>query len=306
MSRHGFFVKRREVLKEATAGGKKMFFAGIDIGSTVTKIVIMDQHEQIRYSLIRPTGAEHRKLANRLMEEALRYLGISLEQIDGVVATGYGRINVPFADRRITEITCHTRGVSWHFPSARTIIDIGGQDSKGIRTTNGKVVSFVMNDKCAAGTGRFLDVLGDSLGRTPGELGEIALEARAPVEINSICTVFAEQEIASHLSRGAPMPEIAAGIYEAIASRVCGMAQRIGIEKEIVITGGVAKSKGLIKAIERILGKVLLPPEPFLTGAIGAALLAGDMVLASIKTGTPFDKASRRLEEATFFNELAR
>ncbi|MBU3932284.1 MAG: 2-hydroxyglutaryl-CoA dehydratase, partial [Proteobacteria bacterium] len=139
-----------------------MYFAGIDIGSTMTKIVIMD--DEINSQVIGPTGAEHRHLANKVMEEALSKAGIAFDELTYVVATGYGRINVPFADKQITEITCHAKGVSSIFPSARTVIDIGGQDAKGIKIAGGKVVNFVMNDKCAAGTGRFLEVIADALG----------------------------------------------------------------------------------------------------------------------------------------------
>jgi predicted CoA-substrate-specific enzyme activase len=176
------------------------YFAGIDIGSTMTKVVILGEDRQT--SLIGPTGPEHRKLANRVMEEALGSAGIAFADVAYVVATGYGRINVPFADRQITEITCHAKGLSHLLPSVRTVIDIGGQDSKGIKIKNGKVASFVMNDKCAAGTGRFLEIIADALGVPLGELGELSASAERPAVISNTCTVFAEQEVISQIAAG--------------------------------------------------------------------------------------------------------
>ncbi|MDP7078001.1 MAG: acyl-CoA dehydratase activase, partial [Desulfobacterales bacterium] len=140
-----------------------MFYAGLDIGSTITKVLIKNERK-VCTTVIKPTGAEHRRLANEIMKEALRKLNLTTANISYIVATGYGRINVPFADKQVTEITCHMRGINWLFPSVKTIIDIGGQDSKGIKVDNGKLVNFVMNDKCAAGTGRFLEVISDLLG----------------------------------------------------------------------------------------------------------------------------------------------
>jgi len=156
-----------------------MYFAGVDIGSTMTKVAIMD--DDLVASVIGPTGAEHRRLANRVIEEALRRADLSFDDISYVVATGYGRINVPFADKQITEITCHAKGVFNLFPSVRTIIDIGGQDAKGIKIANGKVVNFVMNDKCAAGTGRFIEVIAETLQLGLDEIGEISLKSSTSV-----------------------------------------------------------------------------------------------------------------------------
>jgi predicted CoA-substrate-specific enzyme activase len=168
-----------------------LYFAGIDIGSTMTKVAIMG--DSLLASVIGPTGPEHRRLANRVMEEALNQAGLKFDQLSYVVATGYGRINVPFADRQVTEITCHAKGLHSLLPSAKTIVDIGGQDSKGIKIKDGKVVSFVMNDKCAAGTGRFLEVIADALGVPLDRLGEVSLTAEKVVAIANTCTVFAEQ-----------------------------------------------------------------------------------------------------------------
>ena len=275
-----------------------MYFAGIDIGSTMTKVVIADEQERIISSVIGPTGVEHRHLALKVMHEAIGQCGLTFEALDFIVATGYGRINVPFADKQITEITCHARGIRAIFPTVRIIIDIGGQDSKGIKLdAGGKVANFVMNDKCAAGTGRFLEVIAETLGVKLADMGKISLAAREYVKISNTCTVFAEHEVTSRLAEGATIPEIVAGLHESIAGRVVNMVRHLGIEKEVVITGGGAKNIGLVKAMEGKIGfPVLVPPEPLLTGAVGAALLGKGF----------FDRGmirdhERRLESVTFF-----
>jgi len=277
-----------------------MYFAGIDIGSTMTKIVIMD--DEINSQVIGPTGAEHRHLANKVMEEALSKAGIAFDELTYVVATGYGRINVPFADKQITEITCHAKGVSSIFPSARTVIDIGGQDAKGIKIAGGKVVNFVMNDKCAAGTGRFLEVIADALGLKLKEMGELSLQSKEKVRISSTCTIFAEQEVVSKIADGVPIEDILAGLHEAIASRVFHMAEKMKIEKDVAMTGGVAKNVGMVKALEDQLGfPVLIAREPLLTGAIGAAILGKELVIKAMEKGEAIEKGARLLEAASFF-----
>ncbi len=275
-------------------------FAGVDIGSTMTKVVIMNN--SVLASVIGPTGPEHRKLANRVMEEALEKAKLPFEDISYVVATGYGRINVPFADRQITEISCHARGIAYLLPEARTVVDIGGQDSKGIKLKDGRAVDFVMNDKCAAGTGRFLEVAAEELGVKLEDMGRLSLEAKNPVRISNTCTVFAAQEVITKLSEGAALPDIIAGLHEAIATRVHGMLRRLKIEREVALTGGGAKNIGLVRALEAKLGfAVQVPPEPLLTGAIGAALLGRDIVKEAEEKGTALPKAERRLTEATLF-----
>ena len=279
---------------------KSQYFAGVDIGSTMTKVVIMNQ--AIVASVIGPTGPEHRKLANRVMEEALVGAKLSFDDITYVVATGYGRINVPFADKQITEISCHARGVSYLLPEARTVIDIGGQDCKAIKLSNGRAVDFVMNDKCAAGTGRFLEVTAEGLGVKLDDMGRLSLAAKNKVEIGSTCTVFAAQEVVAKLSAGVPLSDIIAGLHEAIATRIYGMARRLKIEREVALTGGGAKNIGLVRALEAKLGYlVLVPPEPLLTGAIGAALLGKDIVKKAAESGIPLLRSERRLTEATIF-----
>jgi len=279
---------------------KSQYFAGVDIGSTMTKVVIMDQTTLT--PVIGPTGPEHRKLANRVMEEALAKAKLSFDEITYVVATGYGRINVPFADKQITEISCHARGVGHLLPDARTVIDIGGQDSKGIKLKAGRVVDFVMNDKCAAGTGRFLEVTAEGLGVSLEDMGRLSLEAKNRVEISNTCTVFAAQEVVARLSEGVALPDIIAGLHEAIATRIYGMVRRLKIEREVALTGGGAKNIGLVKALEAKLGfPALLPPEPLLTGAIGAALLGRDIVQEAAEKGETLVRSERRLTEASIF-----
>ena len=276
------------------------YFTGVDIGSTMTKVVIMNQTTLA--SVIGPTGPEHRKLANRVMEEALAKAKLAFEDITYVVATGYGRINVPFADKQITEISCHARGVAHLLPEVRTVIDIGGQDSKGIKLKEGRAVDFVMNDKCAAGTGRFLEVTAEELGVSLEDMGRLSLEAKNKVEISSICTVFAAQEVVAKLSEGVALPDIIAGLHEAIAIRIYGMVRRLKIEREVALTGGGAKNIGLVKALEAKLGfPVLVPPEPLLTGAIGAALLGKDIVQKAAEKGETLVRSERRLTEASIF-----
>ena len=276
------------------------YFAGLDIGSTMTKVVIMAQ--EVVISLVRVTKPEQRKLAYLLMREALRGSGLSFDELTYIVATGYGRINVPFADRQVTEISCHARGVSYLVPGVRTIIDIGGQDCKGIKVVGGRVVGFVMNDKCAAGTGRFLELTAGALGVEVEEIGELALTSGNPVEISSTCTVFAQQEVVTKLAEGVALNDILAGLHQAIAARIFSLVSRLRIEPEVVITGGGAKNVGLVKALEEKLGfPAVLPADPLLTGALGAALLGRDLVEKARKEGALPTKRERRLEEVRFF-----
>lgn len=273
------------------------YFAGIDIGSTMTKAVIMDG-DDILSSIIGPTGAEHRRLAHRVMEKVLDRAGILLNDITCIVATGYGRISVPFADKQITEISCHARGVAHLFPEAGTVIDIGGQDSKVIKVAHGRVMDFVMNDKCAAGTGRFLEVIAEGLSLDIEEMGAMSLTSENPARISNVCTIFAEQEVADRLSEGVPLNDLVAGIHESMATRIYRMAQKLRVEEALVITGGGAKNAGLIKSLsDKFSLPVLLPPEPLLTGALGAALKGKD--LAGKESFSA--KVHRRLESATFF-----
>lgn len=279
-----------------------MFFVGLDIGSTITKIVIMDDNE-ICYTTAKPTGAEHRRLAHKIMEEALSKANISIEQVTYIVATGYGRLNVPFADRQMSEITCHTRGINWLFPNVRTIIDIGGQDSKGIKVQNGKMHNFIMNDKCAAGTGRFMEVIADSLGLKIEDIGDISLLSTHPADISNMCTVYAEQEVQLRLSEGVVLEDILYGLHLSMAKKIHSLVAKIGIEKELVVTGGGAKNNGLFKCLEERIGFPLYrSSEPLLTGALGASILAQEYAKKEEQEGK-LPQKERKLKAAKFFDD---
>ena len=268
----------------------------------MTKVVIIDTDEKILSRVIGPTGAEHRRLANEVMQKALDRANLSFDEVSYVIATGYGRLNVPFADRQITELSCHAKGVASFFPSVRTAIDIGGQDSKGLKIKDGKLIDFVMNDKCAAGTGRFLEVLAAALNLKVEDLGGISLKATNKIGISSTCTVFAQQEVVSHLSEGVPLEDIVAGLHDAMASRIVRMVKRLKIEPDVVLTGGVAKNLGIVRAMEENLGcEVLIPEDPLLSGAIGAAILGKELTLKALEAG-PIPERKRRLEKVTFFS----
>jgi predicted CoA-substrate-specific enzyme activase len=275
----------------------KHYFAGVDIGSTMTKVVI--QSDRLEAVFIGPTGPEHRKLANRVMEDALAQAHIRFEDLTYVIATGYGRINVPFADKQVTEITCHAKGLWSLLPTARTVVDIGGQDSKGIKINNGKVMDFVMNDKCAAGTGRFLEVIADALGVPLEKLGELSLSAERITPVSNTCTVFAEQEVINQLACGEPLASLIAGIHEAVATRVYAMVKKLKVERDVAVTGGGAKNKGLVKALETKFGfPLLVPPEPLITGALGAALIGKELH----ESGQTLKRSTQGLVEARFFS----
>jgi predicted CoA-substrate-specific enzyme activase len=237
------------------------------------------------------------------MGQALEQAGLRIDEISYIVATGYGRLNVPFADRQVTELSCHARGVSSLFPNVRTAIDIGGQDVKCMKINNGKLATFVMNDKCAAGTGRFLEVTAATLGIRLEDMGDIALKATRKIQISNLCTIFAQQEVVTLLSRGENLENIVAGLHNALASRVAALVRRLGIEPDLVLTGGVAKNDGMVRAMEESLGcELLVPEEPLLTGALGAAILAKEIYLKAIAEGEALPTKSRRLEKATFFS----
>ncbi|MDP2931329.1 MAG: acyl-CoA dehydratase activase [Chloroflexota bacterium] len=279
-----------------------LYFAGLDLGSTMTKVVIIDEAARMVARVESHTGAEHRRLANKVMEEALAQANMPFAEISYVIATGYGRINVPFADRQITELTCHARGIASFFPNVRTALDIGGQDAKGLKIKDGKLVDFVMNDRCAAGTGRFLEVIAKALGLKLEELGDISLKSTSKVSISNTCTVFARQEVIARLAEGIPVEDIVAGLHDAIASRAVRMLRVLKIEPDIVFTGGVAKNAGVVKAVKENLGHdIFVPDDPLISGALGAALLGKELTLEALKKGQALPTKERRLTEATFF-----
>jgi predicted CoA-substrate-specific enzyme activase len=252
-----------------------MMYAGIDAGSRAIKVVLIDEGSGIVAQGQVDQGVEQDKLAARLFERVLTEGGIRRSDVRRIVATGYGRNAVSMADTTITEITCHAVGVRHLVPTAQTVIDIGGQDSKLVRLdANGKVRDFAMNDRCAAGTGRFLEVVADRLGLSLGELGPMAARSHSPAAISSMCVVFAETEIIGLLAGGRAGEDIVAGVQTAIASRIVAMAGR-NVEPPIVFTGGVARISGMETALQTALGRpVAISPEPQMTGALGAALLA--------------------------------
>jgi (R)-2-hydroxyacyl-CoA dehydratese activating ATPase len=273
------------------------YFAGIDVGSTMTKAVILNKG--IIASIIGPTGPEQRRLANRVMEEVLNKAAISFQAITYIVSTGYGRINVPFADKQFTEITCHAKGIISLFPKARTIIDIGGQDIKAIKIDAiGKTIDFVMNDKCAAGSGRFIEVIADALGVPLDKVGDFSLQSKNPAKISNICTIWAQQEVAASLAQGIPISDLLAGVHHSLADRICRMVNRLKVEEAVIVTGGGAKNRGLLKALSEQLGhEILVPEEPLITGALGAALLGKEIVEKGKQNNTPLNTKERILEE---------
>lgn len=255
-----------------------MITAGIDIGSLWTKGVVLQDNRICAYE-IQPTGMQSGAAAEKVFEHALVKAQLSRSDIGKIIATGYGRAIVPWATRTITEITCTARGIHWFRPSARTVIDIGGQDVKAIRLdADGSVMDFAMNDKCAAGTGRFIEVMAQAAGVTLEEIGDFSLRATSKVEISSVCTVFAESEVISLVSQGVPVPDVIAGVFDAISERVLGLAGRIGLEKDYAMSGGVAKNSGVVRMLEARIGdKLLIPEEPRIVGALGAALIAAEL-----------------------------
>jgi predicted CoA-substrate-specific enzyme activase len=280
-----------------------LYFAGVDIGSTMTKVVLMDKSGNLLTTVKGPTGPEHRQLANEVMRQALEQASLQIDDISCIVATGYGRLNVPFADRQITELSCHARGVSSLFPNVRTAIDIGGQDAKCMKIDNGRLINFVMNDKCAAGTGRFLEMAATTLDIGLEDMGDISLKAIKKIQISNLCTIFAQQEVVALLSRGEKLDNILAGLHDALASRIAALARRLGIEPDLVITGGVAKNTGMVRAMRESLGcEIFVPEEPLLTGALGAAILAKEIYTKAVARGETLPAKSRQLEKATFFS----
>jgi predicted CoA-substrate-specific enzyme activase len=263
----------------------------------MTKAVILN--DGIIASIIGPTGPEQRRLANKVMEEVLKQAGIPFQAITYVISTGYGRINVPFTDQQFTEITCHAKGVSALFPKARTIIDIGGQDVKAMKIDpTGRTTDFVMNDKCAAGSGRFIEVIADSLGVPLDQVGDLSLQSAHPAKISNICTIWAQQEVAASLAQGVPISDLLAGIHQSLADRISRMVHRIKVEDAVIVTGGGGKNKGLLKALSGQLGhEISVPEDPLITGALGAALLGREIVERARQHHTPLKTKERILEE---------
>jgi predicted CoA-substrate-specific enzyme activase len=255
---------------------KEKIYAGVDVGSLGTKALLLRGDTIISHGLIR-TGIDTEENGRNVLKVALDNAGLQWEDLDYIVATGYGRISAPYANRTVTEITCHGKGAHFLHPKTRTIIDMGGQDCKAIRLDeDGNVNDFAMNDKCAAGTGRFLEVMAATFKVGLEELGPMALRAKEILPVSSTCTVFAESETVSLLARGENPDSIIKGIHHAIANRVAGMFSRVGVESDVFFSGGVAKNVGMKAALEEVLNARIVDPEydPQLVGALGAAVLA--------------------------------
>jgi len=252
-----------------------MYFAGVDLGSLTAKAVIIKNGDIVCHQVLQ-SGYNSAENAHRVMNACLENTKLTLDDLEYVISTGYGRVNVPFAHKQVTEITCHAKGANYLFPSARTVIDIGGQDSKAMSIDGtGRVKDFVMNEKCAAGTGRFLEVMAHALEVDLDSFGPLSLTSEQPAKISSMCTVFAESEVISQIAQGLPKQDIIAGIHDAITSRVASMARRVPIAEDVVLTGGVAKNVGVVKALSKNMGHTIQVSElSQIAGALGAALLA--------------------------------
>lgn len=254
-----------------------MYTMGLDIGSTASKGVILEDGKKIVAEVAVPSGTGTTG-PTRVVNELFSRLNITRDDIAKLIVTGYGRMKYTDSDKQISELSCHTKGVHFLVPTARTIIDIGGQDAKALKLdARGKLLNFVMNDKCAAGTGRFLDVMARILEVDVSQLGDLSAKSIKGVSISSTCTVFAESEVISHLSSDVPIEDIIAGIHESVAKRVSSLAKRVGIQKDVVMVGGVAQNSGVVTAMEKSLDMNIIVPElAQLTGALGAALYAFD------------------------------
>lgn len=255
-----------------------MLFAGIDVGAATAKVVILGDDGMLGYA-IRPTGYDVKKAADKVLQEALEKSGLAstVEDLSYIVSTGYARGSLQFADKTITEIICHAKGANFVIPATRFIIDMGGQDSKAIEVDEkGNVINFAMNDKCAAGTGRFLEVMTQVLDvGSVAEMGPLALESKEPCQISSTCTVFAETEVVVLRAAGKDRKDLIAGVHKAVSARVAAMALNLTIRPDVVFTGGVAKNVGVKKFLKEEIGMELhVPKEPQIIGALGAALLA--------------------------------
>jgi predicted CoA-substrate-specific enzyme activase len=254
-----------------------MIVAGIDIGSRAAKGVLMDD-SKIVSSIIIDTLPDSVQTSNATAEALLDGTGVTLKELDYIVATGYGRVLVPFANENVSEISCHARGITWYFPTVRTILDMGGQDNKAISCDErGRVINFAMNDKCAGGTGRFLEMIAEVLGVSLEESGKLALQSKNAIPFNTVCAVFAKSDAITYRRQGVGKSDILAGLDDAIAQRSFNLLKRVIIQKDFSITGGIAKNKGMVaKLTEKVGLEPLLCGDPQLVGALGAALFAAE------------------------------
>jgi (R)-2-hydroxyacyl-CoA dehydratese activating ATPase len=262
------------------------FAAGVDVGSTQTKAIVIDEDGAVAGRALIDTGANVVVAAQRAYDQALADADVEERQVGFVVGTGYGRYRVTFGNAQVTEISCHARGAVHLFPGTRTVVDMGGQDTKAIHVgPAGEIIDFCMNDKCAAGTGRFLGAVAAALDIPLPDLGVIALESDKPVKISTTCTVFAESEVLSWLGRGKKIGDILLGIHRSMVSRSVGLMRRVGIEQEVTFTGGVTKNVGIVRELNLALGfDVNVSDQAHFIGAIGAALFARDRIIDSRTT----------------------
>ncbi|HJM20147.1 MAG TPA: acyl-CoA dehydratase activase, partial [Candidatus Thalassarchaeaceae archaeon] len=266
----------------STGGCTMIHTAGVDVGSTQTKAVIIDEQRGIIGRSLIDTGADVVLAAENAFQIALDDSTLNADDISYVIGTGYGRYKVSFGDDQVTEISCHGRGAVHMFPDTRTVLDMGGQDTKAIAVSDtGEIVDFCMNDKCAAGTGRFLGAASSALDIPLSELGPTALRATRPVRISTTCTVFAESEILSWLGKGKKIEDILMGVHQSISSRSIGLLRRVGINDKVTFTGGVAKNLGMIHVLNENLGlEINVSEDSHYMGALGAALFAMDRALS--------------------------
>jgi len=259
------------------------YAAGVDVGSTQTKAVIIDEDRRIVGRALTDTGANVMRAAENAFQQARSEAGVREEEVEYVVGTGYGRYKVTFGNSQVTEISCHGRGAVQMFPGTRTVVDMGGQDTKAIRVSpSGEILDFCMNDKCAAGTGRFLGAASAALDIPLPEIGPTALTGDRPVKISTTCTVFAESEVLNWLGKGKKIQDILLGVHQSIATRSCALLRRVGVEEEVTFTGGVARNVAMIETLNQKLGlKVNVSEDSHFMGALGAALFALDHILAS-------------------------
>jgi predicted CoA-substrate-specific enzyme activase len=261
------------------------YAAGVDVGSTQSKAAIVDEEGNLVATALDDTGANVVQAAEKVYQQALQVAKLREEEVDYVIGTGYGRYKVTFGNAQVTEISCHGRGAVKMFPETRTVIDMGGQDTKAISVSPaGEINDFCMNDKCAAGTGRFLGAAAMALDLSLDDLGPTALRSDKPVRISTTCTVFAESEVLSWLGKGKKLPDILWGVHQSIATRTIGLVRRVGLEEKITFTGGVTRNVAMVKALEDRLGTRLnVNEQAHYMGALGAALFALDHILDSRK-----------------------
>lgn len=259
------------------------YAAGVDVGSTQTKAVVINEAGEIVGRALIDTGANVITAAENAFAQALATKQLDEREVEYVIGTGYGRYRVTFGNAQVTEISCHGRGAVHMFPGTRTVVDMGGQDTKAIRVNaSGEIVDFCMNDKCAAGTGRFLGAAAVALDLPLSELGPTALRGERAVKISTTCTVFAESEVLSWLGKGKKIEDILLGVHESIASRSIGLLRRVGIEAEVTFTGGVTRNRAMVDTLNKRLGlSVNVSEESHYIGALGAALFALDRIVSA-------------------------